>query len=141
MASRGKLRSGLQVFVLLGAVLLAGCGQGGLERLAPGETGRVTEVRSGDSFVLDSGLQVRLAGVEAPWGDAPFAVQARTALANLVLDRKVQLLYGGARRNGWVAMLSLFLGRLWRDISTSSTPITIRWVIASTMLRFASKPI
>ena len=142
MASRGERELSVRVlvFAMLG-LLLAGCGQRGLERLAPGETGRVTEVSSGDSFVLDNGLQVRLAGVEAPWRDAPFAVQARTALAELILDKKVQLLYGGARRNGCVALLSLFLGRSWRDISMSSTPITIRSVIASTMPRFASNPI
>ena len=99
MASRGKLRSGLQVFALLGAVLLAGCGQGGLERLARGETGKVVSVHSGDSFTLDSGLEVRLAGVEAARGDQPFADQARTALTLLVVGRKVQLLYGGARRD------------------------------------------
>ena len=60
------------------AVLLAGCGQGGLERLAAGETGKVVSVHSGDSFTLDSGLEVRLAGVEAPRGDQAFADQART---------------------------------------------------------------
>lgn len=100
MASRGLLEKGVRVLApLVLALALAACGQQGLERLSPGETGRVTEVRSGDSFVLDNGLQVRLAGVEAPWGHAPFAVQARTALAELILDKKVQLLYGGARRN------------------------------------------
>jgi len=117
MASRGELEKGVRALVLAAlGLLLAGCGQGGLERLAPGETGRVTEVRSGDSFLMDNGLQVRLAGVEAPWGDAPFAVQARTALADLILDRKVQLLYGGARRNRYgraLAQVKLTAGGTW----------------------------
>ena len=117
MASRGQLEKGVRVLAPIAlALLLAGCGQGGLERLAPGETGRVTEVRSGDSFMLDNGLQVRLAGVEAPWGDAPFAGQARTALALLILDRKVQLLYGGARRNRYgsaLAQVKLTAGGSW----------------------------
>ena len=99
MASSVKLISGLQVLAFLGAVVLAGCGQGGLERLARGETGRVVSVHSGDSFTLDSGLEVRLAGVEAPRGDQPFADQTRTALTLLTVGRKVQLLYGGARRD------------------------------------------
>jgi endonuclease YncB( thermonuclease family) len=97
-------------------LLLAGCGQGGLERLAAGETGRVVEVRSGDSFVLEGGLQVRLAGVEAPWNDQPFAAQARTALAELVLGKKVQLLYGGARKNRYgraLAQVKLAQGGVW----------------------------
>ena len=141
MASSGKLTWGRRVFAFLAVAVLAGCGQRGLERLARGETGKVVSVHSGDSFTLDSGLEVRLAGVETPRGDQPFADQARTALTLLVVGRKVQLLYGGARRDGCVAMLSPFLGRSRRDISTSSTPMTMRSVMASTMLRFASKSI
>jgi endonuclease YncB( thermonuclease family) len=99
MASSGKLTRGLRVFALIAAAMLAGCGQGGLERLARGETGKVVSVHSGDSFTLDSGLEVRLAGVETPRGDQPFADQARTALTLLVVGRRVQLLYGGARRD------------------------------------------
>ena len=99
MASSGKLTWGLRVFALMAAMALAGCGQGGLERLARGETGKVVSVHSGDSFTLDSGLEVRLAGVEAARGDQPFADQARTALTLMVVGRKVQLLYGGARRD------------------------------------------
>jgi micrococcal nuclease len=117
MASRGQLEKGQRAFTLAAVCLvLAGCGQGGLERLAPGETGRVAEVRSGDSFVLDNGLQVRLAGVEAPWGDQPFADQARSALAELILHRQVQLLYGGARRNRYgraLAQVKLARGGRW----------------------------
>ena len=99
MASSSKLTWGLRVFGLIAVAMLAGCGQGGLERLARGETGKVVSVHSGDSFTLDSGLEVRLAGVETARGDAPFADQARTALTLLAVGRKVQLLYGGARRD------------------------------------------
>ena len=88
------------------ALVLAGCGQGGLERLAAGETGKVISVHSGDSFTLDSGLEVRLAGVEAPKGDQPYADQARTALTLMVIGRKVQLLYGGARRDRYERALA-----------------------------------
>ena len=99
MASSGKLTKGLRVIVWATVWLLAACGQGGLERLAAGETGKVVSVHSGDSFTLDSGLEVRLAGVEAPRGDQPYADQARTALTLTVIGRRVQLLYGGARRD------------------------------------------
>jgi endonuclease YncB( thermonuclease family) len=91
----------------LAALLLAACGQApGLERLAAGETGVVAQVRSGDSLVLDSGQVVRLAGVEAPWGDEPYADQAREVLRRLAGGRKVQLLYGGARKNRYGATLA-----------------------------------
>ena len=92
---------------LAAAVALAGCSQApGLERLAAGETGRVAEVRSGDSLVLDSGLVVRLAGVEAPWGREPYADEARAALQKLAGGRTVRLLYGGARRNRYGSALA-----------------------------------
>ncbi len=117
MASRGELEKGVRVLVLaMLGLLLAGRQPLQPALAAAGETGRVTEVRSGDSFVLDNGLQVRLAGVEAPWGNAPFAVQARTALAELILDKKVQLLYGGARRNRYdraLAQVKLTAGGTW----------------------------
>ena len=92
---------------LVMTLALTACGQApGLERLAAGETGRVAQVRSGDSLVLDSGLVVRLAGVEAPWGDAPYAAQARETLRGLVEGRTVQLLYGGVRRNKYGSALA-----------------------------------
>ena len=82
------------------AVVLAACGQGAaLDRLAAGEHGRVTEVRAGDVIVLDSGLVVRLAGLETPRPGDPGADEARAALAGLVQGREVQLFYGGARRD------------------------------------------
>ena len=97
-------------------VVLAGCGQGGLERLAPGEKGRVSDVFSGDSLRLDTGLEVRLAGVEAPKGGRPFAEEARAALTRLALGRQVQLLYGGARRDRYgraLAQVKLVKGGDW----------------------------
>jgi micrococcal nuclease len=55
----------------------------------------------GDTFVLDSGLQVRLAQVEAPRvrpGDA-YGLQASTALEQLIGGKRVQLRYSGLRRD------------------------------------------
>jgi micrococcal nuclease len=92
-------RAVARMVALVGALLLAACSRSGLERLAPGETGRVVEVFSGDALRLDTGLEVRLAGVEAPKGEQPFANEARGALERLVQGKRVQLLYGGARRD------------------------------------------
>ena len=70
----------------------------GFER---GETGRVARVIDGDSLVLESGLEVRLAQIEAPrvrpgdtWGP-----QATRALSQLVAGQQVELRYGGLRRD------------------------------------------
>jgi endonuclease YncB( thermonuclease family) len=98
------------------AVALAGCGGPGVDQLAGGPTAVVTEVRSGDAVVLKGGQVVRLAGVEAPKGSDPFAVQARAALAKLVLGHKVQLMYGGARQDAYgrtLAHLKLARGGQW----------------------------
>ncbi len=88
--------------ILALALLATACGRnGGVDRLAAGETGRVAEVRSGDALTLDTGLVVRLAGVEAPKDNDPYAAEARTALRRLVDGRRVRLLYGGARRDSY----------------------------------------
>ncbi len=91
--------------VALAAALLlalAGCGDGmALDRLAAGEHGRVAAVRSGDVLVLDSGLVVRLSGLQTPRAGDPGADEARAALARLVQGREVQLYYGGARRDAY----------------------------------------
>ncbi|MDB5460883.1 MAG: hypothetical protein JWO72_2624 [Caulobacteraceae bacterium] len=100
---------------LLAALALAGCGPG-LDQLAPGPRGVVAEVRNGDAVVLRGGQVVRLAGIEAPKGDDPFAAQAREALARLVLGQEVQLMFGGARQDAYgrtLAHLRLTRGGAW----------------------------
>jgi micrococcal nuclease len=98
---------------LLGLALLAlaaGCSRAPdpLAGLEPGETSRVVRVYDGDALVLDNGLTVRLAGIEAPAGqrrgDRPrpaeaFSKEARQALEDLTLGREVALFYGGSRRD------------------------------------------
>jgi endonuclease YncB( thermonuclease family) len=101
--------------VALGASV-AGCGGPGVDQLAAGPRGVVAEVRAGDAVVLTGGQVVRLAGVEAPKGSDPFAVQARDALSKLVLGREVQLMYGGARQDAYgraLAHLKLTKGGAW----------------------------
>ena len=75
--------------------------------LITGEIGTAGRIIDGDSFVLSSGLSVRLAAIETPkpalraqnraaW---PFAAQARAGLLGLIKDRQVALFYGGEKRD------------------------------------------
>ncbi|MGE0740169.1 MAG: thermonuclease family protein [Hyphomonadaceae bacterium] len=91
--------SPLTPLIALLALLLAGCGPqiGQLER---GETGRVARVFNGDTLILDDGLRVFLAEVDAPRGEQAYARQAQAELEALALHRNVLLAYGGAKR--WV---------------------------------------
>lgn len=85
----------LRAFLLSAA--LAGCGPQ-LGQLQKGETGEVERVLSGDTLVLDTGLRVFLAEIDAPQGEDDYARQARAELEALALHRTVQLAYGGATR-------------------------------------------
>ncbi len=76
---------------------------GGAQGFSPGEQGRVGRVIDGDSFVLESGLKITLAGIQAPklaWPEKnykawPLAVAAKSRLRGLVKNQKVQLYYSG----------------------------------------------
>ncbi|MBI1251443.1 MAG: thermonuclease family protein [Alphaproteobacteria bacterium] len=76
---------------------LTGCGPN-LGDLEKGEDGRVAQVIDGDTLILEDGLRVTLTEIEAPYGDAPFAAQARAGLEQLALARPARLAYGGLRR-------------------------------------------
>jgi micrococcal nuclease len=70
-------------------------------RFETGESGVVASVIDGDSFVLDSGLEVRLAQIEAPRvrpGDS-WGPQATQNLERLIKGKRVELRYGGLRRD------------------------------------------
>jgi endonuclease YncB( thermonuclease family) len=105
------------IVILFASAGLAGCSEGGrLDRLSAGETGKVNSVESGDSFTLDNGLVVRLAGIETPWIDELGGPQAQADLSRLVQGRLVQLFYGGARRDGRgraLAQVRLVDSRQW----------------------------
>lgn len=73
--------------------------------LSPGGHARVVEVVDGDTVVLDDGREVRLVGTQAPklplgregfvaW---PLAEEAKRELEALVLNRRVELGFGGRR--------------------------------------------
>ncbi len=74
-----------------------------LAALKPGGMGRVVEVVDGDTVVLESGVQVRLVGIQAPklplgrpnFAAWPLAAEAKAALAALVQERAVTLFHGG----------------------------------------------
>ncbi|MET4636101.1 micrococcal nuclease [Kaistia defluvii] len=103
------------VMAMLGAMMAEATGAERSERtaglhecrLVEGETGLVASVVDGDTLVLDSGLEVRLVGMQAPklplgrpdftaW---PLAEEAKTALERMALGQAAQLRYGGARRD------------------------------------------
>lgn len=84
-------------FAPLIAALLAACGPN-ISGLEAGERGKVSEIRDGDTLVLDSGLRVTLTGIEAPYGEEAYAREARTALEELAMGRPARLAYGGLRR-------------------------------------------
>lgn len=75
--------------------------------LEDGPSGRVVAVSDGDTVDLDTGITVRLVGIQAPklplgrpgfeaW---PLGEEARQALADMVMGQTVTLHYGGERRD------------------------------------------
>lgn len=74
-----------------------------LDALEHGPKARVVEVVDGDTVVLDSGLEVRLVGIQAPklplgrpgFPTWPLAAEAKAAAAALCLGQAVTLAYGG----------------------------------------------
>lgn len=71
----------------------------------PATSAKVIAIVDGDTLRLDSGQQVRLVGLQAPklplgrknfkaW---PLGAEAKAALAELTLDKRIQLSYGGRK--------------------------------------------
>ncbi|KAF0116671.1 MAG: hypothetical protein FD163_150 [Hyphomonadaceae bacterium] len=85
------------IFVILAFFATAALGA----FLENGEKGRVVRVLDGDSFVMESGLIVRMAQIEAPRirSNDPEGFAARAALNSYVGGKDVQLKYGGLRRD------------------------------------------
>ena len=95
---------------------LGGCADQDLGRLARGPAGKVVQARSGDSVALQSGPPVRLAGIEAPYGQMEYAAEAQMALNDMAAGQAVDLLYGGARQDPYgraLAHLRLQKSGLW----------------------------
>lgn len=74
----------------------------------------VREVTDGDTLTLDSGENVRLAGIQAPklplgrpdFAPWPLADKARETLGELALGQRVRLSYGGARSDRYRRLLA-----------------------------------
>ncbi len=98
----GKHAFGLAAMALVASMPAAAAA---CEGLRDGPVGIVRQVTDGDTVVLDSGLSVRLIGMQAPklplgrdgFDAWPKAEEARSALEALVMGRQVRLAYGGER--------------------------------------------
>lgn len=77
------------------------------DALVPGPTGTVVAISDGDTFDLDTGLTVRLVGIQAPklplgrpgFDAWPLGDEAREKIASLTLGQAVSLHYGGESRD------------------------------------------
>jgi endonuclease YncB( thermonuclease family) len=86
---------------LLVSIALTAGSSNALER---GKSAVVTEVTDGDTATLEDGHVVRLVGIQSPKlslgrarvADQPLAREAKEALEELVLGRRVTLFFGGA---------------------------------------------
>ena len=74
--------------------------------LVDGPKGTVVAIVDGDTALLDSGITVRLVGIQAPrlpkgrdMTAEPLAETARTALADLLVGQPVRLRHGGERQD------------------------------------------
>lgn len=114
------------VLALTFALAAAGAasGQTPPEGLSEGRPGTVTAVIDGDTLVLADGREVRLVGIQAPklalgrpgFREWPLAGAAKAALEAIAGDRRVAVLYGGARRDRYgraLAHLARQPDRLW----------------------------
>jgi endonuclease YncB( thermonuclease family) len=121
----------VMALVLMLGVCFGACGGAGgaraldaaVEAMEEGGQARVVEVVDGDTVRLDSGLEVRLVGIQAPklalgrrgFIDWPLAAEAKAALAALALGRTVELRYGGRRldRHGRALAHLIIAPDLW----------------------------
>ena len=94
--------------VLVGVILPVASyavADGVLAQLTVGERATVVDIVDGDTVRLDDGWQVRLVGIQAPklplgrknFKKWPLADEAKSVLETLLLNREVELAYGGQR--------------------------------------------
>lgn len=83
--------------------MMSGAAATACDGLRDGPRGTVTEIVDGDTLLLDTGLVVRLIGIQAPklalgrdgYADWPKSNEARAALIALTFKKPVLLRYGG----------------------------------------------
>lgn len=112
-------------FAAMVAIVVTSVAVQACEALRDGPRGTVTAVRDGDTVLLDTGLEVRLVGTQAPklplgregFETWPKAEEARQALEEIVLGQSVVLRYGGEQidRHGR-ALAQLFVVLTDREI-------------------------
>ena len=108
------LRARHAVFVAVTASLLAAPMAAACEGLRDGPRGTVSQIVDGDTLLLDNGQVVRLVGIQAPklalgrvgFADWPKGEAAKTELADLVLNKKVQLRFGGEEKDRYGRLLA-----------------------------------
>ncbi len=108
------------VFGAVAASLISTAAVPACDGLRDGPRGTVTEIVDGDTLLLDTGLVVRLVGIQAPKlalgrdgaADWPRGNEARAALGGLTLKRQVLLRQGGEKidRHGRTLAQVLVLG-------------------------------
>jgi len=94
-----------------------------VDSLERADRAQVVAVIDGDTVVLQDGREVRLVGIQAPklplgrsgFAPWPLGEEAKAALEAIVLNREVELRYGGRRvdRNGRALAHLVLDGRLW----------------------------
>ena len=74
----------------------------------PPKTGIIIAVYDGDTFTLDNGDKIRLRGANTPElrPAEAFGIDARDAVADLVLNQKVTLTYGDVERDGYGRLIA-----------------------------------
>ena len=87
------------ITVLAMGGLASACFPAKQKDLVKGESGRVVQIRDGDTLILDTGLTVRLAAIEAPRRRDPHGPESADLLEQLALGRRAQLFYGGLTRD------------------------------------------
>lgn len=89
-------------------------------KLERGETGAAGQVVDGDTFFMNDGLKVRLAGIQAPKlslgrdyvTDWPLGEQAKAALGAMLSGQTVELYYAGLKRDRYErALAQVFAGK------------------------------
>ena len=100
----------------LASALLMGAAGGAMRiaEMTPGEIGSVRNVLDGDTLYMKTGLKVRLSGMQAPklslgregFKDWPLGEESKAALISLTRNRKIQLYYGGEKRDRYKRALA-----------------------------------
>ena len=74
----------------------------------PPTTGTIIAVYDGDTYTLSSGEKIRLRGANTPELKPPeaFGIEARDAVANLILNQPVNLSYGDVSRDGYGRLIA-----------------------------------